>query len=61
MLITIRIPNQNWANNRQAALSNIEWWLAQPALRRSFLLSFRIFSASYVIFLTKRDGRQPSA
>ena len=44
-------------DNRQTAPSNIEWWLArQPALRRSFLLSFPFSFSKLGYILTKRDG-----
>ena len=63
MLITIRIPNQNSGNNRQTALSKIEWWLAptrSPALISS-LFSHLFSKLSYISDQARRFGRrQPS-
>lgn len=61
MLITIRIPHQNWANNRQTALSNIEWWLAPtrcPAFISS-LFSHLFIKLSYISDQARRFGRRP--
>jgi hypothetical protein len=44
------IPNWNWGNNRQTALSSIEWWLAQPALQRSFFSLFASFQQVKLYF-----------